>query len=759
VPERAVQRCRVRVRGTVQGVGFRPFVYRRAVGLGLVGWVGNDGEGVLLEAEGPPSAVAALVHAVRSEPPPLALVEAVDVAPVAPTGESGFAIAATTSGAGTDVHIGADVAPCDACLAEMADRGDRRFRYPFINCTDCGPRYSIVRAVPYDRPATTMAGFRLCERCQAEYDDPADRRFHAQPNACPVCGPQLAWAAAGEHARGAAALEAAVRRLRSGGIVAVKGVGGYHLACDARDEQVVLTLRRRKRRDHKPFAVMVADLPAAAALCELDAAARTALASPRRPIVLAPRRAGAPVADAVAPDLGELGVMLPSSPLHVLLLAGAGRPLVMTSGNRSSEPMAHEDEEARNRLGPLVDGVLCHDREIHVRTDDSVLRSAPGGRLQMIRRARGWVPQPLRLPVATSRPVLAVGAQLKSTLTLARGGSLVLSQHLGDLDDWATYVGFTSAVEHLTRLTGITPAAVAHDLHPDYRSTAWAVECGLPLLAVQHHHAHIAACLVEHGVTSRVLGIAFDGLGLGGDGTLWGGEFLLADLAAFERVGHLAPVPLPGGDAAVREPWRVALSFLHSSVGPDVAARIGPDLDDRWPSVLSLVASGRSPVTSSVGRLFDAVAALLGVRTQVTYEGQAAAELESLARETGSRRAPAYGFGTENSRLDPGPMLAALLADRARGVDVEVLAAGFHRGLAESAARLAIQLASTHGVDSVALSGGVFQNVLLTDLLAGHLRRAGLRVLLHQHLPPNDGSISVGQAAVAAVRLRPDEAA
>lgn len=738
------------VRGTVQGVGFRPFVHRRAVELGLTGWVGNDGRGVVLEVEGPAATVDALVQSLRTEPPPLAVVEDVDIRTVPASGGRGFVIAATTGRGVADVRISADVAPCDACLAELRDPADRRCGYPFTNCTDCGPRYTIVRNVPYDRPGTTMADFTMCDPCQEEYNDPSDRRFHAQPNACADCGPSAAWCAGGAQVEGRAAVAAAVDCLCSGGIVAVKGIGGYHLACDAGDEAALAQLRARKRRPDKPFAVMVDDLVAADALCQLDETVRAALSSARRPIVLAPRRPGAALAPSVAPRLPEVGVMLPSSPLHELLLAGAGRPLVMTSGNRADEPVLHLDAEAQSLLGPMVDGVLSHDRQIHVRVDDSVVRSRPRQRLQMVRRARGWVPQPLSLPVPASRPVLAVGAQLKSTLALARGGSVVVSQHLGDLDAWPAYVAFTDAVQHLVHMSGVRPALVAHDLHPDYRSTVWAAESGLPLLGVQHHHAHIAACLAEHAVTASVLGIAFDGAGLGTDGTVWGGEFLLADLTGATRVGHLAPVPLPGGDAAVREPWRVALAWLQRSLGADVAAEHGPRWDDRWPAVLSLAASGRAPETTSVGRLFDAVAVLLGLLTHVTYEGQAAVELEALARTADPARVPDYAFAVDSGGLDPAPMFTALLTDRTRGVPLELLAAGFHRGLAEAAARLAAQLASESGVDTVALSGGVFANVLLSDLVADPLAAGGLRVLQHEQLPPGDGGISVGQAAVAA---------
>ena len=747
-------RVRVRITGTVQGVGFRPFVYRRAVLLGLSGWVGNDGQGVLLEAEGEAGAVTALLADLRSDAPPLATIEGIDVTDAVPDGEPGFRIAASAPGAATDVRVSADIAPCEACLSEMRDPRSRRYRYPFTNCTDCGPRYTIVREVPYDRATTSMASFPMCRTCRSEYDDPSDRRFHAQPIACPRCGPTLTWRAADAAERDDAALAAAAECLERGGIVAVKGVGGYHVACDAGSDASVEALRRRKRRDDKPFAVMVADLAAAHQLCELDEAAERALASPRRPIVLAPRRPGARVAQAVAPGLAELGVMLPSSPLHVLLLGCLPRPLVMTSGNRTDEPMAHRDAEALQSLAGLVDGMLTHDREIVVRVDDSVLRSSPGG-LRMVRRARGWAPQPVRLPVAARSPVLAVGAQLKSTVTVAAGRSAVVSEHLGDLDDWTTYQAFVECIGRLVRLTGLRPAVIAHDLHRDYRSTAWASSSDLPLIGVQHHHAHVAACLVEHGITTPVLGIAFDGLGMGTDGTLWGGEFLLADLVTSTRVGHLLPAALPGGDAAVREPWRMALSWLHRSVGPEAAAAAGPGLDHRWPAVLSLVASGSCPETSSVGRLFDAVAALLGVRARTTYEGQAAVELEALARSAGGRGGDTYAFGRAGSCLDPGPMLADLLQARSRGTPAATLAAGFHRGLARAAALVAADLAVDNDVDVVALTGGVFQNALLTELLAAQLRDLGLRVLVHQELPCNDGAISVGQAAVAAASLPP----
>ncbi|MDQ3611783.1 MAG: carbamoyltransferase HypF, partial [Actinomycetota bacterium] len=491
-----VERRRIRVRGTVQGVGFRPFLYRHAVELGLSGWVGNEDGDVLLEVEGEGGALDTLVRTLRDSPPPLAVVEAVEVDPVPTSGSAGFVIATSTTGGNTDVRVSADVAPCAACLVELADPGDRRFGYPFTNCTDCGPRYTIVREVPYDRPATTMAAFVMCAACQREYDDPADRRFHAQPNACPDCGPQLAWTGPGGPATGPAALAAAVACLSSGGTIALKGIGGYHLACDATDHKAVAQLRRRKQRDDKPFAVMVRDVTEAEGLCVLEPAVQDALRSPRRPVVLAPRRADSSLATAVAPGLPELGLMLPSSPLHVLLLAAVARPLVMTSGNRSDEPVVHVDDDAHERLFPLVDGLLTHDRPIHIRVDDSVVRNVDGAPY-LLRRSRGYAPAPISVPSASRVPVLACGAELKSTIALARGRQVFLSHHIGDLKNYEAYESFCEAIEHVGRLFEITPEIVAHDLHPDYLSTSYALELAekrdIEAIAVQHHHAHIAS--------------------------------------------------------------------------------------------------------------------------------------------------------------------------------------------------------------------------------------------------------------------------
>ncbi|MGH9177186.1 MAG: carbamoyltransferase HypF, partial [Acidimicrobiales bacterium] len=590
------ERRRLRVRGTVQGVGFRPFVYRTAVELGLDGSVWNDSEGVLVEAEGPPDRLDELGRRLAEEAPPLAAVASVEVSNLpAAGGNGGFRIVESEANAAPAVAVSVDAATCGPCLAELHDPADRRYQYPFINCTNCGPRYTIIRSIPYDRAATTMAGFTMCDACRAEYESPADRRFHAEPNACPWCGPRLRFLTpdGAVVVEAGAALDRAVAELDAGRILAVKGLGGWHLAVVAADEAAVAELRRRKARDDKPFAVMVPDLAAAEQLCELSDEGRAALSSPRRPIVLAPRRPGAPVAAGVAPGLPELGVMLPYTPLHDLLLGAVGRPLVMTSGNLSDEPIAHEDDDALARLGPMTDGLLGHDRPIHIRCDDSVVRdcvlSPAGGRgVQMVRRSRGYAPEPIALPVPVPRPVLAVGAELKSTITVAKGSGAVASHHIGDLEHLPAYRSFLQAVDHLCHLAGVTPEVVAYDLHPEYLSTKFALDLDLPAVGVQHHHAHIASCLVDHGRDEEVLGVAFDGTGYGCDQSLWGGEFLVAGLRGFRRVGHLPPVPLPGGAKAIKEPWRMGMVWADRALGRPEAERFGAGADERWEPVLAL---------------------------------------------------------------------------------------------------------------------------------------------------------------------------
>jgi hydrogenase maturation protein HypF len=757
-------RTRVRVEGIVQGVGFRPFVHALAGRLGLAGLVGNDAGGVFVEVEGAAETVGRFLEALAAEAPPLAVIERVTATPLAPTGAVGFAIAPSRDGGERQALVSPDTATCADCLAELADPADRRYRYPFINCTNCGPRFTIVRDVPYDRPATTMAGFAMCADCAHEYADPADRRFHAQPVCCPACGPTLALVDHSGVAAGGDPLAAAAARLREGAVVAVKGLGGYHLAADAASEPAVAALRARKHREDKPFAVMVADLQAAEALCEVDPAEAAMLASPRRPIVLLRRRPGAAVAASVAPGNRSLGVMLPYTPLHHLLLATLGRPIVLTSGNVSDEPIAYLDQEAMERLGGIADWFLTHDRPIHMRADDSVVRAFRGRELPL-RRSRGFAPQPIGLPWPFPRHVLACGAELKHTFCLAKGDRAFLSHHIGDLENYETFRSFTEGVGHFRRLFAVDPEVVAHDLHPEYLSTKYALELdGVELEGVQHHHAHVAACLADNGEPGPVIGVAFDGLGFGADGTIWGGELLVADLQGFGRAGHLEPVRMPGGAAAIREPWRMAAAWLDTALGD----RVPEDLAvvdrnrARWEQILAVSRSGTaSPTTSSAGRLFDAVAAILGVRDTVNYEGQAAVELEQLAdpAETSAYPARVESAGEGPLRLVGSDLVRAVVEDLAAGVPAPLAAARFHNGLAATTVTACERLHDTTGLGTVALSGGVFQNMLLLERTVAALEASGFRVLTHSRVPPNDAGISLGQAVVAGARRRAREQA
>ncbi len=731
-----VRRVRVRVEGVVQGVGFRPYVHRLATELGLAGFVHNDARGVVVEAEGDAGAIDALLARLPAEAPPMAVVDAVTPEVVPARSDAGFVIASSAPGA-ADALVSPDAATCEACLRELFDPADRRYRYPFINCTDCGPRFTIVRGVPYDRPLTTMAGFTMCALCEAEYHDPPNRRFHAQPNACPTCGPKL---------KGSDPLGLAVEALRDGGIVAVKGIGGFHLACVASDEHAVATLRARKHREEKPFALMAPDLDAAGRLVALGPVESALLRGRDRPIVLARRLRDAPVAAAVAPRSAELGVMLPYSPLHHLLLADVGEPLVMTSGNLSDEPIAYRDDDARERLAGIADLVLGHDRPIETRTDDSVLRVARGRPLPL-RRSRGAVPSALALPVPATRHVLACGAELKSTFCVARGRRAWVSHHVGDLKNVETLGSFAEGVAHFERLFAVAPEVVVHDLHPDYLSTTYALAReGVEHVAVQHHHAHLAACLAEHGETGPAVGAIFDGTGLGTDGTVWGGEILVGDLRRFERAGHLWPVALPGGDAAAREPWRMACAWRAAADGD---ARPLPGVDpERWRAVARMAETGTaSPVTTSVGRLFDAVAALCGLRLEVSYEGQAAMELEAACDGT---EQGAYRLDVMAGVLDARETILAVDRDVAHGVPVGVIATRFHHALADATAHACADLAADRHLDTVVLSGGSFQNRRLLERTSERLAHAGLRVLVPERLPPNDGGIAYGQAAIAA---------
>ncbi len=710
-----MERREFRVTGVVQGVGFRPFVYGLARRHGLAGFVLNDGGGVAIEAEGDTGSLDAFATSLTREAPGLARIESVRMRPLALRGEHEFVIAASAA-TGRTALVPPDVATCEDCLRELLDPADRRYRYPFTNCTQCGPRFTIVRAVPYDRPNTTMAGFPLCADCRREYEDPGDRRFHAEPIACPVCGPQLSMP-----------LEQGVELLRQGAIVAVKGLGGYHLACVAGDDDAVGRLRARKQRDQKPFAVMTS---APELLVSLDAAERELLHSPARPIVLARRRPGAAVAAAVAPGTSWLGVMLPYTPLHHLLAADVGAPLVMTSGNRSDEPIAIADDDARDRLAGIADAFLGHDRPIHRRCEDSVVRAG-----FPIRRSRGYAPASLALPVAARAPILAVGAELKSTFCVARDGAAFLSPHLGDLDTEAAYAAFRSDLELYLDMLGVAPQAIACDMHPDYLSTRWAHDRSPDPVQVQHHHAHAAACLAEHGERGPALAVVFDGTGYGPDGTLWGGEVLRCDLREFERVAHLEPVPLPGGAAAIHEPWRTAAAYLERAGRPVPFPG--------WPAVRPVLAVN-APVSSGMGRLFDAAAAVLGVRDRVTYEGQAAIELEQLAGDEDS--AP-YPCGVEAGVIAGADLIRAVHDDLAAGRPLPQIAAAFHEGVAVAAAAAC---AAAGEPKLVVLSGGTFQNVRLLRSVRRLLEERGFRVLSHARVPPNDGGISYGQAAIAA---------
>ena len=756
-----VVRKQIAVSGIVQGVGFRPYVYRLAKERQLSGSVRNTAAGVVIEVQGVGEAVDDFLVRLPVQSPPLARITAVSVRDLPCNGDRRFEIVATDGQEGVRTLISPDVAICADCLRELFDPGDRRYKYPFINCTNCGPRFTIVRGIPYDRPLTSMAAFTMCPHCRREYEDPGDRRFHAQPNACWECGPQVElWDGSGTKIAAEDPVGAAAEQLKHGAVVAIKGLGGFHLAVDATNSGAVERLRERKGRVDKPFAVMVPSLEAAEEFCELDQAARRALSSTQRPIVLLRTKDPCAIAGAVAPCNRELGLFLPYTPLHYLLLAeGKFSALVMTSGNRSEEPIAIDNAEAVERLGGLADFFLVHNREILLRCDDSVVRVS-GGRVRQIRRSRGYVPVPVFL--AQDVPsVLAVGGELKNTICLTKGRHAFLSQHVGDLENLQAFRFFGEAIEHLERVLEIQPQAVAHDLHPDYFSTRWAQQQkSLRSVEVQHHHAHIASCMAENQLEGRVLGIALDGAGYGTDGCIWGGELLLADYQGFERAGHLEYIPMPGGEAAVREPWRMAVSYLYRHFGRgflDLQISFVHQLD-RGKVNLLLGAMNRkvnSPLTSSCGRLFDAVAALAGIRQKVNYEAQAAIELE-MAMDPGA--APT-GYKLEIKQEDGQLVLstrllfAELLADLQKSTPAAIISARFHRGLVDALGRAAEVLGRRTQLTRVCLSGGSLHNRFLLEQLQAALRGQGFEVFTHAEVPAGDGGLSLGQAVVAAARL------
>lgn len=765
-------RQRVTVTGVVQGVGFRPFVHRIATELGLSGFVGNDSGAVFLEVQGRRARLAEFCQRLRADAPPLARIAEVHVAELEadPACAPEFRIVTSQLATGMTTPIPPDIAVCDDCVAELFDPRDRRYRHPFVTCTNCGPRFTIIEALPYDRPATTMSAFAMCARCAAEYHDPANRRFHAQPIACPDCGPTLRFRSEAGDVRGSdAAVAATHRALAAGAVVAIKGIGGYHLACAVDDATAVAALRARKARGAKPFAMLVRDLEVARRYARIDDTEAAVLSCPARPIVLLRRLPRAPVAEAVAPGSPLLGLMLPYSPLHHLLLApvpGIAGPvpdaLVLTSANRSDEPICFTEDDAAQRIPALCDAVLDHDRRIHVPCDDSVVRVVSdrhGAHELPIRRSRGYAPLPVDL--GFERPaVLAVGGELKNTFCLTDGSRAYLSGHIGDMATWETLRAFERAVSQLSEMRG-APTRLAADLHPGYHIRSWAERHAgdRPLDLVQHHHAHVVALLAEHGrIGEPIVGVAFDGTGYGCDETIWGGEILVLGTRShrFVRAGHLLPAPLPGGDAAVRNPWRMALSQLWMADidwTPDLAP-VAAATDDELRLTRSQLETGTGCVPcSSVGRLFDAVASLLGVRHRIDYEGQAAIELEALAESAGrqpGRHGPSLPLAVRaDGVIDPVPMVQTMVAALYAGTPRAVLAAAFHHAVAVAVADVVTRVAGTTRL--VGLTGGVFQNVLLLCACRDLLRRNGFEVLTHHTVPPNDGGLALGQAAVSAL--------
>jgi hydrogenase maturation protein HypF len=751
-----VSAAQVVVRGAVQGTGFRPFVYRLARALDLTGSIRNTPFGVLIHVEGDPLAIEAFRRRLPAEAPPAALLRSIEVEAADVLGEATFAIADSDTAGELSVAVLPDLATCPDCVREVFDPADRRHGYPFLNCTACGPRLSIIEGLPYDRPRTAMKGFALCPDCRREYEDVGDRRFHAQPVACPACGPRLAWAEPGAPACAGDPLELAALALEAGRIVALKGLGGYQLLVDARSEPAVARLRARKGREEKPFAVMFPTLDAVRAAARLSDAEAAWLTSAAAPILLLEMVARGVVADQVAPGLHTVGAMLPYSPVHHLLMARLGFPVVCTSGNFSEEPMAIDAAEAEARLGAIADAFLHHDRPVVRPVDDSVAR-AVDGRLLVTRRARGFAPLPV--PVSKSLPgVRAYGAHLKNAVAWAGGGQIVVTQHIGDLDHPLSLAAQARAIADFERLFQLRPMAVACDLHPDYATTRLAEASGLPVIRVQHHHAHVAALLAEHDADGEVLGVTWDGTGFGPDGTVWGGEFLRATRTGYRRLARLLPFTLPGGEAAARQPWRSAMGALYAVEGLGLWELDVPPVRRaaQWGDVLNtLLRSPTTVRTSSVGRLVDAVSAILGLRQESTYEAHAAMLLEQAVAPT----VDAYPFSLLEREgelpdapaleIDWRPALAAILADVKRGVTPSLVAGRFHRTLA----RMAASVAEWAGIPRVGLTGGCFQNAVLTQFTSDELRRRGFDVLTHSLVPPNDGGLAVGQALVAASRL------
>jgi len=755
-----MQRLRVTIRGAVQGVGFRPFVYRLATEIGLDGWVKNSPQGVFIEAEGPKETLDTFLLRLEREKPRLSFIQSLEYSLLEPLGYEGFQIRHSDASGDRATVILPDIATCPQCRAELLDPSDRRFRYPFTNCTLCGPRFSIIQALPYDRANTTMSSFVMCPNCRREYEDPRDRRFHAQPDACGVCGPHLSlWDARGEAlAASDNALKRAATVIKRGRILALKGLGGFQLLADARNEEAVLRLRERKRREEKPLALMFPDLETLLRYVNISPLEERLLLSAESPIVILRRRPDSDIAPAVAPENPYLGAMLPYTPLHHLLLRELGFPVVATSGNLHDEPILTDEGEALETIGDIADCFLVHDRPIERHVDDSVAR-VQLGRETLLRRARGYAPLPLVLKRSLP-PLLAVGGHLKSTVAVSKGSEVILSQHIGDLETAKAFFAFRKVIDDLLSLYEVQPAAVAHDAHPDYLSTLYAKESGYPTIEVYHHHAHLAACLAENDLEGEVLGVTWDGAGYGEDKTLWGGEFLLGDAGGYTRVAHLRPFRLPGGEAAIKEPRRTALGLLYELFGPDALAKglyLPPDklaaegFSEATARLLGqmLEKGVNSPVTTSAGRLFDAAAAILGIKSVCSFEGQAAMMVEFRADESEEARYPVHLREAEPLVFDWEPMFREMLRERDQGVPLPVICARFHNTLAEAI----LEVAQKVSVPRVALTGGVFQNRYLTERAFRRLEGAGFKPYIHQRVPPNDGGIALGQIVIAAARL------
>ncbi len=752
------RRMRGAIEGIVQGVGFRPFIFQLASRYHLSGHVSNTDFGVDLEVEGREQNVASFMTSVVRTPPPLAHIASVRWTDIPLTHQQTFEIIKSQSANGRSALISPDVGICEDCRRELLNPSDRRFGYPFINCTNCGPRYTIIEDIPYDRSATTMAAFQMCEQCLAEYEDPTNRRFHAQPNACWKCGPSLSLHDSdGNPVACDDPVSKTVSLLEKGAIMAIKGLGGFHLCVDALNHDAVIRLRRRKHREEKPLAVMVKNLRMAEKMVHMGAMESELLISRHKPIVLMEKRDFPGLSKAVAPQNRYLGVMLPYTPLHVLLMEAFSGPLVMTSGNVSEEPIAHDNQMALEKLGRIADYFLTHDRDIHLRGDDSVVRVVDGIPRQ-VRRSRGYVPVPVFLPEPMKEmpSVLALGAELKNTICLTKQNRAFLSQHVGDLENLETFDFFRLTVSHLRRILEIDPEVVVHDLHPDYLSSRFAGEqTGFKTLAVQHHHAHIVSCMAEHGVTDPVIGLALDGTGLGLDKAVWGGEVLVSDMASFERRAHLSYVPLPGGDAAAKSPWRMGLVYLYHAHGKslfDLPIPFVENLDRHTASViLEMAEKGvNSPLTSSCGRLFDGVCALTGVRSEIAYEGQAAVELEmcQIAEEEGRYDFDIYAENEKKWIMDTAPIIRGVVQDLLRGEAPGLIAARFHNTLIRMLQRICQIVRTETGIHRVALSGGAFQNKTLLSGVACALKKDGFHVISQEKVPANDGGISLGQALI-----------